>query len=42
MGPVAQMETEEMMQVSPGKAKKSWKRVFVVSSCIPTPLLEKW
>ena len=42
MGPVAETGTEEMMQVSPGKAKKSWKGVFAVSSCIPVSLLEKW
>lgn len=34
MGPVAETGTEEMMQVSPGKAKKSWKGVFVVDNCL--------
>lgn len=42
MGPVAETGTEEMMQVSPGKAKKSWNGVFAVHSCIPTALLETW
>lgn len=38
-GPVA--ATEEMMQISLGKAKKSWKGAFAVNGCIPTSLLEE-
>jgi len=40
MGAVA--ETEERVQVSPGKVKKSWKGVFAVNICIATSLLKKW
>lgn len=42
MGPMTETDTEEILRVSPGKVKKSWKGVFAVPRCIPTSLLEKW
>lgn len=42
MGPMAETESEEVMRVSPGKVERSWKGVFALPRCIPTPLLEKW
>lgn len=40
-GTVAETGTEEMMQVSLDKAKKSCKGIFAVNNCIPMSLLEK-